>query len=185
MDFGELEPKGVVVARWRENRMGPGLAFNGWRFEPLHVPAMFQIEGELSPFGFTYRIVGGSPITVHTIELGDPLPTRFTGADVRVRYTYKRAEAAALNVAHIHAEFAEARSLKIEAVPAQDREIRAPDVVAAPTLVAKLEAYARRQGLEWTPALAGKAAQLDDRPCADWQHEALSRIAEIGRELLP
>lgn len=186
MDFGELEPKGIVVAEWLLTRAGQANALElvGWEFQTIDVPAMYHVEGQLTPGGFAYEVVcgtdrDGDPVA-YTSDTAAPPVSRFRGADVRVRYTYNRGDASALNVALIHAEFAEARTLKIEAVPADEHEIRAPDVVAALTVFDKLKAYAERQGIPWTASLADKIAALETRDCDNWRNEALSRIAAIG-----
>jgi hypothetical protein len=191
MDFGELDPKGIIDIAYDVQPEAITLA--GWTFVPLDVPPMYQIDGELTAAGFEFRVVDASA-SGDMVDLGGAgleldadgwRPTTWKGADVRVRYTYRRAEASLLNVAHIHAEFAEARSLKIEAIPAAEAEIRAPEVVAATTLVDKLTHYATRHGLVWSPALAEKAADLETRAADDWRQAALARIGAIGADILP
>jgi hypothetical protein len=186
MDFGELEPKGLIDIGFElsidatfDAPAAPTVDRVTWTFVPLDVPAMIHVEGRLTAAaGFEYTIAQASaPITP-----GDP--AAFKGADVRVRYTYLRAEAAILNVALIHAEFAEARSLKIEAVPQHEHELRAPEVIAATTLVDKLRAYAESQGLPWSDALAEKAAAFETLPTDAWRTAALAAVADIGKGIV-
>ncbi len=225
LDFGELEPKGVIVADFEPtverapdhyvvmrpdgdetalNRPVPGsgrLACVGWRFVPIDVPAMYHIKGRLTPEGFTFAIVqaDGDTMSASTLgmltetEMGRAAiasgavvtpPTSWRGADVRVQYTYTRAELPRLNVALIHAEFAEARSLKIDAIPDRETEVRAPEVLAAVTMQDKLEAFAVRSGLDWSSTLAHLAATIETQPIDKWQADAIAEIATIGAEVM-
>ncbi len=103
---------------------------------------------------------------------------------MRVRYTYRRAELPRLNVALIHAEFAEARTLKIESIPDRETDVRAPEIAAALTVRDKLEAFATRQGVPWTEALAVTVGSIETRPVEQWQNEALAQIAAIGADVI-
>lgn len=175
LDFGELEPKGIVVATFE------GAAFTGWRFEHLDVRKMFHIEGTLAPAGFEYVVTRAAGMT----ELPKILPAgSFAGADVRVRYTYKRSQLPQLNVALIHAEFAEARTLKIEAIPDRETDVRAPEIAAATTVAGKVEAFAARQGVPWSNDLAAALATIETQPVDHWSAAALKTIDAIGADVV-
>jgi hypothetical protein len=163
LDFGEVEPKGYIEVVWDDAGARPR-----WRFCPLDVPAMYRVEGRLALDGFTIDKVNGAPF----VCLTDLLPKDrglviiqedgpdVAGADVRVRYTADEA-LGPMAVAHIHARFAGARTLKIDRVRNETRALRAPEVVAAATVAGKVEALAARQGRPWTPALADKLGALE------------------------
>lgn len=210
LDFGELEPKGIIVATFGAADAAYGgdpladgvMRFLGWQFEPLDVRAMYHIEGQLTPDGFTYHIAraGGEPVGQTFVPSGliaiDPLPegapagiragdgASWRGADVRVRYTYCVADLPRLNVALIHAEFAEARTLKIEKIPDRQTEVRAPDVLAATTVPDKLRAFAVREGVAWTDDLAVIMSNLETQPVDRWQTDVLAEIAGLGADVI-
>jgi len=149
-DFGENEAKGFVVV----TDTADGCS---WDFIQLDVPAQHLVEGHLSPAGFTIHSVDGSPID-------DDFPKSWAGADVKVKYSYKRSERSALDVAHIFAEFAGCRSLKLDQTAELERDVRAPEVAAAVTVDAKGEAYCKRKNIPWTPTIAAKLIGLQQQP---------------------
>lgn len=179
LDFGELEPKGVIVADFAPATDPARVAFTGWRFVPLDVAAMYHLEGELTPEGFTARVVKADGESLAAGEI----PASWRGADVRVSYRYNPSDLPRLNVALIHAEFAEARSLKIVAIPDRTTDVRAPEVLAAVTMHDKLQAFAVHHGLEWTGELAALAAIIETQPVDRWQADAIKAIAAIGAEV--
>jgi len=179
LDFGELEPKGIIVADFAPATDPVRVAFRGWRFVALDVAAMYHVEGELTPEGFTFAVVKSDGERLADGER----PASWRGADVRVSYRYNPAELPRLNVALIHAEFAEARSLKIVAIPDRVTDIRAPEVLAAVTVHDKLQAFAEHAGLEWTDELAALAAIIETQPVDRWQADAVQAIAAIGTDV--
>lgn len=187
MDYGEMEPKGFLLVEFADAG-GFSVAF-----ESLEAAPMFHIEGELRPGAFTYKIVregeASSPmLTAGAVDLfgmreigPDELevvnvPPDFTGADVRVRYTFRKNEIGALDKALIFAEFAGCRDLKLDAVPIVEHEIRSPAVVAAVTLEDKVVAYCEGAGLEYSGGLADKLAAL-------LQAEPAALLADVTRSI--
>jgi DNA repair exonuclease SbcCD nuclease subunit len=142
MDYGEMDPKGFVQVDY------DGTYFKSWTFVPLDVAPQYHVEGELTQVGFQWPTNFIEP------------PESWAGADVRVRYSYHAAERALLNFDLVSAPFVAARSVKLEPTPFRDRETRAPEIAAAVTLEAKVEAYCARMGLIWSAALKDKLAEL-------------------------
>lgn len=155
MDFGENEPKGFVIASCHEGAAGAERW--SWRFADVDVPRQLHINGHLTRAGFV--VEAGSD---------EEAAREVAGADVRVRYTFKQNEVGAIDVAHIHALCAGARSLKLDPVPIVEREVRVPEIAAATTLEEKAQAFCRVNGIAWTPRLADKLAQLQQQ-----EHDAV------------
>ena len=171
MDFGEQEDKGFV--EWvYDTVIPPDRSSWCWRFVPLITPQQFHVEGTLDREYFEITRVNGAP--------ADQRP-EWNGADVRVKYTYKKAEISTLDTAKILVEFAGCRSLKLEGIPVLEAQVRAPEVVAAVTLADKTEAFCRRAGLAWTPSLADKVDQIQaddaDRLIRAWTAEPPVTVA--------
>lgn len=164
-DFGENEEKGFVAVTVGvmvdTGKFEPDLESDTegatWEFIPLDVPAQYLVQGSLSPEGFSILSVDGNPID-------SDFPTSWAGADVKVKYSYKRSERSALDVAHIFAEFAGCRNLKLDQVAEMERDVRAPEVAAAVTIDAKGEAYCTRKNIAWTPTIAAKLTALQQQP---------------------
>lgn len=158
-DYGEMEEKGFV--EWTLDdlivQLDPGDGWS-WQFLPLNVPQQFQVEGTLDREYFEITRVNGEP--------ADQRPN-WKGSDVRVRYEYQKAAISTLDTAKILAEFADVRSLKLEGVPVAIAEVRAPEVIAAVTLDAKVEALCVRQGIAWTPGIVEKLSALQQDDAAD------------------
>lgn len=175
LDYGEVEPKGYVAityvqvgAQWQHT----------WEFIELPVAPLIHVEGNLTREGFTYVCtsgVGGDVVEAPTALCddcrgADPQTcssrcangrvVSFRGTEVRCRYTFPKAEIGVLDVAQIHATFAEAKSLKLDPVPVLAHTVRAPQVAEAPTLEKKVQAVCEVQGIPWTPGLAAKLAAL-------------------------
>ncbi len=165
-DYGEQEAKGFVEWTFDDTIIDVGLVERNdfttprgdawsWQFIELTTPQQFHVEGTLDRQYFDITRVNGEPADVRP---------NWKGADVRVRYTFRKAEISTIDVAKIHAEFAEVRSLKLEGVPVAEADVRAPEVVAAVSLEDKVAALCARQQVGWTPSLAEKlgALQADD-----------------------
>lgn len=156
-DYGEMEAKGYV--EWTYDDVTGEWS---WRFVEIETAEQLQIEGRLTRDGFEYANPDGR--------------TSWAGADIRVRYRYVKAEVGALDVAHIHAEFAGCRSLKLDPVPELEHQVRAPEIAAAVTLEEKVQAYAARHGIAWTPAMALKLALLQ-------AHDEQALVAAVTQSL--
>lgn len=167
LDFGEREPKGFVEIEYQRD----GATWeHRWRFVPLDVPGMVHIEGELTPSGFRPDHDDWMCQACHGEGDGtESLPCEacvgtghrsWSSVDVRVRYRFLKAEVDALDVAHIHAQFADARSLKLDPVPVLEHTVRAPEIQEAETLEAKVRAYAAHVGLPATDGLMAKVSAL-------------------------
>lgn len=85
----------------------------------------------------------------------------WTGCDVRVRAKYPASERLVHDdtKAKLKLRFPNARIIDIELVAVQDRQLRAPEVVAAGTLEEKLAAMARLDGTSWAGTVQ-ECAQL-------------------------
>ena len=148
-DFGENEPKGFIAIT---------VTFDScdWELIPLDVPAQYLVQGQLSRDGFVIDQVDG-------VSNADEFPKTWAASDVRCRYHYKRSERGILDEAHIMAEFAGCRSLKLDPIAEMEREVRAPEVAAAITVEAKAEAYCGRRNVAWTPGLVAKLTALQQQ----------------------
>lgn len=149
MDYGEQEDKGYV--EWTYDDVAAAWS---WRFVPIDTPAQHHVEGRLTREGFAIESINGTQkLTVWQDRL-------WTGADIRCRYRYVKAEVSAIDTAHILAEFAGCRSLKLDGIPELEHQVRAPEIAAAVTLEQKVKLYAASRGIPWTPAMEIKLAQL-------------------------
>jgi len=169
LDFGEQEIKGFNVVEYDGTRQ-PGQLADwlqwSWQFVPLKVPAQLHVEGRLTRDGF----------------LCDPIdPFLIGGADIRVQYTFKKAEVGVLDVGHIHRAFEGCRSLKLDPIPELEHSIRAPELLTAQTIPEKVAVYAASQGLAWGACLESKLQLLLD-PHADAVATVTTCAAEAGRE---
>lgn len=149
MDFGEMEAKRFLVAQVSTGDESTGRVWSVVS-HPLAVAPQYHVEGSLTREGFVYQVTKGPGGAVC------PTPATFKGADVRVRYTYRKGEFDPMMAAQIHAEFAETRSLKIEGSPIREEALRAKEVIAAVSLNDKLEQFCVLNGIAWTPSLAEK-----------------------------
>lgn len=167
-DFGENEPKGFIAVTIDEDVSdSTATVRREWAFIPLDVPAQYLVEGQLTRDGFVLTDAPPCQICdgfecVTCAERGR-FRSDWTGADVKVRYTYKRSERGVLDQAHILAEFAGCRLLKLDPIAEVEREVRAPEVVEAVTVDAKAEAYCGRKNITWTPAIAAKLTALQQQ----------------------
>jgi len=166
MDFGEQEGKvfGVLSFETPDDYE--------LEFLPIAVPGQHHVDGRLTREAFTIIAIDGDLVT----EL--PAQESWRGTDIRARYAFNPAEITALDVAKIHAEFAGCRSLKIEPVPDRAVEIRAPEIAAATTLEAKVEAFCARSGLAWSAGVLAKLTALQTQ-----EREALlSAVASAAQD---
>jgi hypothetical protein len=154
MDFGEMEEKRFLVA----HGTCADVAGARWKWtidsRPLVVARQYHIEGALTRDGFAYKVTAG-PGGLELVP-----PASWKGADVRVRFTYRKGDYNPMQQAQIHAEFAEARTLKVEGSPIREEALRAPEVVAAVSLSDKLEQFCALTGVPWTEGLAAKVDAL-------------------------
>lgn len=121
---------------------------------PIVSTPLYHVEGLLTRDGFAWRVTRGPDG-----ELLEP-PTRWDGAEVRVRYRFNAEDKAALDHAGVSQPFAGAAVLEVEAIGLRQRAIRSEEVAKATTLTEKVAACIRQSGGEWTPALAAKLEAL-------------------------
>ncbi len=166
-DFGEHEDKGFVAVTVTD-------VDSDWAFIPLDVPEQVFVEGRLTREGFQFdqddwmcRSCFGTGDACGSLPCGDCIERTgrrsWAGADVKVRYHYQRSERSAIDLAHIYAEFAGCRSLKLDPVAEIEREVRAKEVAQAVTVEAKAEAYCGGRAITWTPAIAAKLTALQQQ----------------------
>lgn len=148
LDYGEVEEKRYIVAALE--------ADSSFTIEsrPIAVAPMFLVEARVDPTGFHLPADCDAEIARRSCNRD------WSGCDVRVRYSYKTSERAALpSEDAIREHFASALRLKIESVAEPDRELRAPEVAAAKTLPDKLAAY--RKEVTLPASVADKLALLE------------------------
>jgi len=137
----------------------------------LDVPALFHVEGRLTRDGFTLAKTSDDE-TRRRFLAGD-----WDDVEVRVRFTYKASERAALDDSVIREAFKTALRLKVESVAEADRDVRAPAVARATTLVDKLAAM--RPDGTLPAAVAEKVALLEQRDGADVLAAVDAWVAEV------
>lgn len=170
LDFGENEPKGVVVWTW------PGTVADvpTWLFHELDTPRQVLIEMNVTTLGIQVVSVDGVPAEI---------PPDIPGADVRIRYRFRRGDAGAIDVAAIRALVPRARTVVLDPVAIAETVARAPAVQAAETFDDKVRAYGEAVGVDTSIGVIRKAGRL--RGAADLAEvlEAVGReYAEIGAE---
>lgn len=150
VDYGEVERKRFLEL------VHDGTA---WRVEsvPLDIPPMFHVEGVATRDRFSW-VVRKGPDGAETAA-----PASWAGADVRVRFRFASADTGALAFikAQILAEFADAAHLELEPVAVAEREVRAPEVLAAQTLDGKVRAWAAAAGVTTPDSVLAKLALLE------------------------
>lgn len=154
MDFGENEPKGFVVASFDDKPSGIPEWPNGtwsWAFHELSVPKQILAS-----------VVYERTSPTHDQDFLWAVQNQ-AGADVRLRYEYDSAYRDQINLDELRKIFSGARSLKLEGVPVNKAEVRAPEIAAAKTLEAKVEAYCARMQIAWSDGLAAKVAALQQQ----------------------
>lgn len=195
LDWAEVDPKGYVEITYGPSSWagysgdGPTdgcelYAFD-WCRRPIPVPGMWKIDGDLSRDGFAYRIEGCDcgetwcagvnieGVTIYNCETSELIPA---GEDIRVRFRFNAVEKDLLNFDLVKIPFAAARRLETDPIAIRDRAARAPEVMSATTLDAKVQAYVTAANQPWTTALDLKLAAIQ-KP--DWDALAL---AAVGRE---
>jgi len=146
LDWGEVEEKHYLIVECAADG-----SFQWWP-QPIDVAPMYHVEGELTRESFTWHL-GDTP--------GDA-PESWDGCEVRVRYRYNAEEKAALNVDLVAAPFAGAKRLEFDPIAVRTRAVRSPEVAAAVTLEAKVEAFVRMSGLPWGEGMETKFAALQN-----------------------
>lgn len=145
LDYGEVEEKRYLVVTCEAGVYDIAS-------QPIAIAPMFHIDGRLSRDGFTWELAGDQSMP------HDGAAIDWSGADLRVRVTYRASEKPALAFERVATEFAGALRLKIETIAEPDRELRAPEVAAAKTLPEKLAAYRKEPTLP--ASLEQKLVQL-------------------------
>lgn len=172
LDFGEREPKGFIEVEYQRD----GAAWeHRWRFVPLDVPRMVKVVGRLTREAFTIREIDGE-----TADGADASVWR--GADIKVAYAYRKSEIGALDLAKIHAEFAEARSLVLDPQPELDHEVRAPEIAAAATLEDKVEAFCALNQIAVTDHVRACLAALQGNDSASLLAQVRTFAAAAGAD---
>lgn len=170
MDHGETEAKSYVVVE--AVRRPDGSWESSWVRRPLVTPPMFHVEGELTRDGFSWQVVGEE--APH-----DGAAIDWTGCDVRVRYTFKASERAALNEDLVRPNFAGALRLKVEPIAILDRALRSQAVADARTLSDKLVAYASTAGVVASEAVLTKLARLESTDPAQLLADVARTLAHL------
>jgi hypothetical protein len=142
---------------------------------PINVPPMFHVDGDLTrdDLGqtvFNYAYPDG-------LDGFTQVARDWTGCEVRVRYTYKQSEKAALDHTLVRQPFATALRLDVEPMAVPDRALRAPAVAEAKTLADKVRAWGETVGLPTTDALLDKLAKLEH---ADAAHLIITMQQELA-----
>lgn len=168
-DFGENEAKGFVVVTVATD-LDKELA--SWRFAPLEVPAQYLVEGRLTRDRFIVLndswhcescAVSDAPAERECEDCDAGRSRAWAGADIKAKVHYKQSETSALDWAHVHAEFAGCRQLKLEPIVEFEHTVRAPEIAKALTLDAKAEAYCAHRQIPWTASNAAKLASLQQQ----------------------
>jgi hypothetical protein len=160
LDYGEIEPKRWLDVTAFANMNSPiGVSYH-IESHPLDVAPMFHVDGTLGREGFVIDLSAAAPKDADEAEVIRRYGMNdWTGCDVRVRYTYQASERLALTPELARLPFATARRLKVEGIAQADRELRAPAVVLAKTLVDKVAAY--RHTPDLSSSIAGKVQLLE------------------------
>lgn len=170
LNWGEVEAKSYTVVHYEQ---GVSFEHKGhgaprWDYtvarRPIDVAPMYHVEGVLTRESFTWHVVGDL-ITLGTDE-ATGITVDWTGADVRVRYAFAASERGLVDVERVRREFEGARTLLLEPVAVPDRQLRAPEIVAATTPAAKFEAYCHASGITLTTSLAVKRQLLEQLDAA-------------------
>lgn len=166
-DFGELEAKRLLIAS-----IAPDSTYTVVSV-PLAGPPLWHVEGTLTREGFTWTATAGPG--------GDVLapPASWAGCEVRCRYRFHASEKSLLSDALVLAAFADAARLQLEPIAVPDRALRAPEVVDAPTLAAKVEAWARVAGVTTSPAVLDKLHRLEQTDPVALLAELQTWVAEV------
>jgi hypothetical protein len=195
LDWSETDPKSYLEIIYGPTEWG-GYSGDGpwdgcsqyaydWCRKPITVPAMWKIEGELVRTGFAWTIDGCDCGELKcgltnsegvTSALCANADRSFAGDDVRVRFQFNAHEKSLLNFELVKAPFAGARRLETDPVAVRDRATRAPEVMAATSLDAKVQAFVvSASSTPWTPSLDLKLAALQ-KP--EWDALALATVSE-------
>lgn len=150
LSYGETEAKRLLVLRFR------GAECTAVESIEVPTPARYHVEARIDREALTWAVTRGPDGPTE-----EP-PGTWAGADVRVRVRYPEPERHALPDIRRRAAapFVGARHVDVEPIAESQRELRAPEVVAATTLDDKLAAWARLSGVMWSDAIAERAREL-------------------------
>lgn len=163
-NYGEVEEKRYLVVQFEPATPTEEQVAHdrdaGWKYvvssRPIDIAPMFLVEGRLTRQGFTVDSMDES----NDAEIHRRLDARdWSGCDVRVQYRYCASEAGILDHAGVAALFPGALRLKVEKFADADRDLRAPEVAAAKTLIDKLAAFSKVDAL--SPSRADKLSLLE------------------------
>lgn len=167
LNWAETEEKRFLVVEFTPDRTHHYVSV------PIAVAPRYHVEGVLTREGFTWQVKDGPDGAVTAA------PATWRGCDVRVRYRFNQSEKSILTEALVLADFAEARRLEVEPIAVPDRALRAPAVVEATTLVAKVEAWAGVAGVTTTEDILTKLAALEHTDPAVLIAETQAWLASI------
>jgi hypothetical protein len=164
LDWNEIEAKRYGVLEYHTDphtlRQLPLIT---WK--PIDVAPMYHVEGQLTRDGFQ-------------VDAGD-YPETWSGAEIRVRYRYAASERNVLDHALVRVPFEGALRLEVEPVAVPDRALRAPEVAAARTLPAKIQAWANLSGASVTDGVLAKLALLEHGDPTSTLSAVANRVAAI------
>lgn len=172
MDFGERDRKTYPVLEM-DDADGSYVIYRN----PLNVPRLFVVDGVLTRDGFKWWI--------NESDSGHPTPSfayyqppdgGWEGTEVSVRYRFAAAERDVLDFSLVTAPFVGAIRIQPDPIPTHTRAVRAPEVADAQTDDAKVAAYVRGAGQDWTPSLEHKFALLQ-------QPDGAAFLTELEREV--
>jgi DNA repair exonuclease SbcCD nuclease subunit len=143
-NFGEVEPKGYVVAEFEGNDLV------SWERVATPCTPMLHVEGEFIGAGLV-ETEGSTQLSASRLKVDLPDLSSLAGAEVRLRYSVRsewRAEAkvAAAQMADIWRRLGNAAFVKVEERVQPATRARAPEVARAATLEQKLDEYWKSQG---------------------------------------
>lgn len=185
LDWGEIEPKRYLVVEYEramvmsesETDWSSRTVTEEWLYtvtsQPLDVAPMYHVEGELTRDGFTWAVTAQDGRVITEIPAG---AVGWEGCEVRVRYRFNANEKTALDEALVRAPFAGAKRLELDPIGIRERASRAPEVAAAQTLEAKVEAFVRRSNVPWGDGMERKLAALQQPDGAAFLTQVLNDI---------
>lgn len=158
LNWGEIEPKSYVVARYNLAAGGLLWALSPPERRPIDVAPLYHVEARLTRAGIEdLRVTNGPEGGVME------MPPTWDGCEIRLRATYLQSEGLVLQDAQAQARrlFTGAVRFEFEPVCVKDHALRAPEVAGAATLPEKVAAWARVVGTTLPADVATKLEQLE------------------------
>lgn len=163
LDWNEVEAKRYGVLEYHDDRDRRPLI----TWKPVDVAPMYHVDGQLTRDGFTP-------------DPGD-YPESWAGSEVRCRYRFAASERNVLDHASVRIPFEAALRLEVEPVAVPDRALRAPEVAAARTLPAKVQAWADISGATVTDGVLAKLALLEHGDPTQTLSAVANQVAALER----